>query len=174
MKQAEKTQKETGRETCVILHNIRSTQNVGAILRTCDAVGVNKVFFSGITPSPIDRFGRKRSDVSKSALGAEESVEWKVLEEKGQSVQEFLKEMHAEGFQIVALEQSENSVDYKKLNEVAPSDRRVVVLGNEVEGVSKEILDLCDVVCEIPMMGEKESLNVSVAFGVFIFRVLGV
>jgi tRNA G18 (ribose-2'-O)-methylase SpoU len=174
MKQAEKTQKEIGRETCVILHNIRSTQNVGAILRTCDAVGVDKVFFSGITPSPIDRFGRKRSDVSKSALGAEESVEWEVLEESGRSVEDFLKEKKSQGFQIVALEQSENSIDYKNLNDEHSAEKRVVVVGNEVEGVSKEILDLCDVVCEIKMLGEKESLNVSVAFGVFIFRVLGV
>lgn len=174
MKQVRETEMKINKETYVVLHNIRSTQNVGAILRTCDAVGVNKVFFSGITPSPIDRFGRKRGDVSKSALGAEESVEWEVLEDKGQSVEEFLKETRVDGFQIVALEQSENSVDYKKLNDVLPSRRRVFVLGNEVDGVSKEILEMCDVVCEIPMMGEKESLNVSVAFGVFIFRVLEV
>lgn len=159
-------------ENYVLLHDIRSTQNVGAILRTCDAAGIDKVFFSGITPAPIDRFGRKRSDVSKSALGAEDSVYWEVLEEDGKSVESFLKEMKSEGFQIVALEQSENSVDYKNLNKEFPAERRVVVLGNEVDGVSKEILELCDVVGEIPMLGEKESLNVSVAFGVFIFRIL--
>jgi 23S rRNA (guanosine2251-2'-O)-methyltransferase len=166
--------KEMDRETYVILHNIRSTQNVGAILRTCDASGVKKVFFSGITPSPVDRFGRKRSDVSKSALGAEESVEWEALEESGIGVEDFLKDMKAQGFQIVALEQSENSVDYKNLNKEFPAEKRVIVLGNEVEGVSKEILELCDVVAEIPMLGEKESLNVSVAFGIFIFRILEV
>jgi 23S rRNA (guanosine2251-2'-O)-methyltransferase len=162
------------KQVYILLHNIRSTQNVGAILRTCDAVGVDKVFFSGITPSPVDRFGRKRSDVAKSALGAEDSVEWEVLEEKGLSVEEFLKEMKAGGFQIIALEQSEKSVDYKELNEKFPAEKRVIVLGNEVEGVSKEILDLCDVIGEIPMMGQKESLNVSVAFGIFIFRILGI
>lgn len=161
-------------ETYVLLHNIRSTQNVGAILRTCDAAGVNKVFFSGITPSPVDRFGRKRSDVSKSALGAEDSVQWEVLEEKGKSVAEFLKEMKNDGFQIVALEQAEDSVDYKEINEKFPAERRVVIVGNEVEGVSKEILELCDVIGEIPMLGQKESLNVSVSFGIFIFRILGV
>jgi tRNA G18 (ribose-2'-O)-methylase SpoU len=162
------------KQVYVLLHNIRSTQNVGAILRTCDAVGVNKVFFSGITPSPVDRFGRKRNDVVKSALGAEDSVDWEVLEEKGISVEDFLKDMKGQGFQIVALEQAENSVDYKELNEKFPAEKRVVVLGNEVEGVSKEILDLCDVIGEIPMMGQKESLNVSVSFGIFIFRVMGV
>ncbi len=161
-------------ETYVVLHDIRSTQNVGAILRTCDAVGVNKVLFSGITPSPIDRFGRKRNDVMKSALGAEDFVNWEVLEEDGKNVLGFLKEMKSVGYQIIALEQSENSVDYKELNEKFPADRRVVILGNEVEGVSKEILELCDVVGEIPMLGQKESLNVSVSFGIFIFRILGV
>lgn len=160
------------RETYVVLHDIRSTQNVGAILRTCDAAGVDKVFFSGITPSPIDRFGRKRGDVSKSALGAEDSVNWEVLEENGKNVLDFLKEMKEDGFQIVALEQSPKSVDYKELNEKFPSERRVVILGNEVDGVAKEVLELCDVVGEIPMLGEKESLNVSVAFGIFIFRIL--
>jgi len=170
MKQA----KESSRETYVLLHNIRSTQNVGAILRTCDAVGVDKVFFSGITPCPVDRFGRKRSDVAKSALGAEDSVSWEVLEEKGKSVTDFLREMKNDGFQIVALEQAENSVDYKEINEKFPADRRVVILGNEVEGVSKEILEMCDVIGEIPMLGQKESLNVSVSFGIFIFRILEV
>jgi tRNA G18 (ribose-2'-O)-methylase SpoU len=162
------------KQVYVLLHNIRSTQNVGAILRTCDAVGVSKVFFSGITPSPVDRFGRKRNDVAKSSLGAEDTVEWEVLEEKGSSVEDFLKNAKSEGFQIVALEQNENSVDYKELNEKFPAEKRVVVLGNEVDGVSKEILDLCDVIGEIPMMGQKESLNVSVSFGIFIFRVLGI
>lgn len=166
MKQA----KEKSGQTYVLLHDIRSTQNVGAILRTCDAVGVDKVFFSGITPSPVDRFGRKRGDVSKSALGAEDSVEWEVLEETPES---FLKEMKSDGFQIVALEQAENSVDYKEINEKFPAERRVVIVGNEVEGVSKEILELCDVIGEIPMAGQKESLNVSVAFGIFIFSLLG-
>jgi len=160
------------KQAYVLLHDIRSTQNVGAILRTCDAAGVAKVIFSGITPSPVDRFGRKRGDVAKSALGAEDSVEWEVLEEKGISVEDFLKDMKGQGFQIVALEQTENSVDYKELNEKFPSDKRVVILGNEVDGVSKEILELCDVVGEIPMLGEKESLNVSVSFGIFIFRIL--
>lgn len=156
------------KETYLILHDIRSTQNVGAILRTCDAVGIAKVFFSGITPSPIDRFGRKRSDVAKSALGAEESVDWEVVE----GVFDLIKDFKSRGFQIVALEQDSRSIDYKKINTNFPSDKRVVVLGNEVVGVSKEILNLCDVVAEIPMLGQKESLNVSVSFGVFIFRLL--
>lgn len=158
------------KETYLILHDIRSTQNVGAILRTCDAVGINKVYFSGITPAPIDRFGRKRSDVSKSALGAEDSVEWEVAE----NVFDLIKDFKSCGFQIVALEQNSRAIDYKNVNEKFPNDKRVIVVGNEVDGVSKEILDLCDVIAEIPMLGEKESLNVSVAFGVFIFRLLEV
>jgi 23S rRNA (guanosine2251-2'-O)-methyltransferase len=163
---------EKKQQTFVLLHNIRSTQNVGAILRTCDAVGVDKVFFSGITPSPVDRFGRKRNDVSKSSLGAEDSVKWEILEENF-NVIDFLQKIKNDGFQIVALEQAENSVDYKEINEKFPAERRVVILGNEVEGVSKEILEMCEVIGEIPMFGKKESLNVSVAFGIFIFSLLG-
>ncbi len=158
------------KETYLILHDIRSTQNVGAILRTCDAVGIDKVFFSGITPAPIDRFGRKRSDVSKSALGAEDSVEWEVAE----NVFDLIKDFKSRGLQVVALEQNSRAIDYKNVNEKFPNDKRVIVVGNEVDGVSKEILDLCDVIAEIPMLGEKESLNVSVSFGVFIFRLLEV
>lgn len=158
------------KETYLILHDIRSTQNVGAILRTCDAVGIDKVYFSGITPAPIDRFGRKRSDVSKSALGAEDSVEWEIAE----NVFDLIKDFKSRGFQVVALEQNSRAIDYKKVNEKFPNDKRVIVVGNEVDGVSKEILDLCDVIAEIPMLGEKESLNVAVSFGVFIFRLLEV
>jgi 23S rRNA (guanosine2251-2'-O)-methyltransferase len=157
-------------ENYLILHDIRSTQNVGAILRTCDAVGIKKVFFSGITPSPIDRFGRKRSDVAKSALGAEESVDWEVIE----NVFDLIKDFKSRGFQVLALEQDSRAIDYKKINENFPSDKRLILVGNEVDGVPTEILDLCDVIAEIPMLGQKESLNVSVSFGVFIFRLLEV
>lgn len=158
------------KEIFLILHDIRSTQNVGAILRTADAVGIKKVFFSGITPTPVDRFGRKRSDVSKSALGAEDSVSWEMVSNVFDLINDFKKE----GFQVIALEQNSRAVDYKKVNEKFPSEKRVVIIGNEVGGVQKEILDLCDAIAEIPMLGEKESLNVSVAFGVFIFRLLEV
>jgi 23S rRNA (guanosine2251-2'-O)-methyltransferase len=151
----------------LILHNIRSAQNVGAIFRTADACGVSKIILSGYSPTPLDRFGRKRSDISKSALGAEDYVPWEFSE----NIIETLKNLKKENFKIISLEQSENSVDYK---EIKIGDKNIFVLGNEVSGVQKEILEISDVVAEIPMLGTKESLNVSVATGVFLFRVLGI
>lgn len=153
------------KNTILILHDIRSAQNVGAIFRTSDAVGISQIIISGHTPSPIDRFGREQAKINKASLGAEKSVEWEQVED----ILDFLKNKKEEGFRIIALEQSENSLDYKK---VEATEKDIIVLGNEVEGVSSEILDLVDVVAEIPMKGEKESLNVSVATGVFLYRLL--
>jgi tRNA G18 (ribose-2'-O)-methylase SpoU len=155
------------KENILILHDIRSAQNVGAIFRTADACSISKVILSGYSPTPIDRFGRKRSDISKSALGAEDSVPWEFSE----NIIETLKNLKKENFKIISLEQSENSVNYKQ---VKIGDKNVFVLGNEVSGVEKEILGVSDVVAEIPMLGKKESLNVSVATGIFLFRVLGI
>ena len=151
----------------VILHNIRSTHNVGSVFRTSDAGGVGKIFLTGYTPAPIDRFGRKVKDIEKVALGAEDTIPWKKTEDIFQVVNDLKKD----GFTIVAIEQAENSVDYKK---VEVKEKIVLIMGNEVTGVEKEVLDVCDVVVEIPMKGEKESLNVSVAFGIALFRVLGI
>jgi len=156
---------EKEKNTILILHDIRSAQNVGAIFRTGDAIGISKIIISGHTPAPIDRFGREQTKINKASLGAEKSVEWEQVED----ILDFLKNKKEEGFCVIALEQSTDSVDYKK---VEATEKNIVVLGNEVEGVSSEILDLADVVAEIPMKGEKESLNVSVATGVFLYRLL--
>ncbi len=153
------------RQNILILHDIRSAQNVGAIFRTADACSISKIILSGYTPTPLDRFGRKRSDIAKSALGAEENISWGFSE----NIIETLKSLKAKGFKIISIEQSENSVDYKK---VEISDKNIFVVGNEVSGVEKEILEISDVVAEIKMLGEKESLNVSVATGVALFRML--
>ena len=118
----------------------------------------------GTTPTPVDRFGRKRSDLHKSALGAEEYLEWEYVE----STLGLVKKLKEDGLKIIALEQDEKSIDYK---EVTVSDNTAIILGTEVTGLDKEILDLCDIIAEIPMMGKKESLNVSVATGVFLFRI---
>ena len=146
-----------------ILHNIRSVYNVGAIFRTCDAVGIDCVVLSGHTPTPIDRFGRARADLHKAAVGAEQFVAW----EKTDDVLGYIQEKKRTNFEIIALEQSKKSLDYKKIN---PRDDCVVVLGSETDGVDPEILDLADTVAEIPMRGKKESLNVSVATGVALYR----
>ena len=149
----------------LVLENIRSVHNVGAIFRTADAIGIDEIILVGYTPAPIDRFGRDREDLHKSALGAEKNISWKQVGD-GDLIDE-LKKMKAAGYKIVSLEQAKDSVDYKK----AEIDFDVViVVGNEVTGVSSEVLKISDIIAEIPMAGEKESLNVSVATGVLLFR----
>jgi tRNA G18 (ribose-2'-O)-methylase SpoU len=150
----------------LILENIRSAENVGAIFRTADAASISKIFLVGTTPAPIDRFGRKRKDIEKSALGAEESVLWKYVA----TSLPLLKKLKKEGFLIVAIEQSPQSIDYKK---VCIKQKTVFVLGSEVSGISKKVLSFSDVVAEIPMRGKKESLNVSVVAGISLFRMTG-
>ncbi len=154
------------REVAVLLYNIRSTHNVGSIFRTADALGVNKIYLSGYTPIPLDRFGKPRKDVAKVALGAEKNIVW----EQVSNPETLIKKLKKQKYQIIAMEQSENSIDYKKIKVKYPV---LFVVGNEVEGISNRILSLCHIVAEIPMRGEKESLNVSVAFGVGLFGMLG-
>ncbi len=166
MSKQKPSQKHRG-EVAVLLHDIRSTHNVGSIFRTADALGITKIYMSGYTPTPTDKFNRPRKDIAKVALGAEKTIAWEYIEDP----KTVLKKLKKEKFQIIALEQAQNSVDYKKVKIAYPV---VFLVGNEVEGISKNILSLCDVVAEIPMRGDKESLNVSVAFGVGLFRMLGV
>jgi tRNA G18 (ribose-2'-O)-methylase SpoU len=136
------------------------------MFRTADAAGVTKIYLTGYTPTPLDRFRRKRKDVTKTALGAEDFVPWEYV----RSPQTLLKRLRREGFSIVALEQSSRAVDYKKLKVAFPA---AVLLGNEVRGLSPGLLRACDAVAEIPMHGRKESLNVAVAAGIFLFCMLG-
>jgi len=157
-------------EVYVLLHNIRSTHNVGSIFRTADAAGISKIYLSGYTPQPIDRFGRPVMELAKVALGGEGSVAWEYQEDPLEIIKKFKKE-HAHKSQIIALEQSGKSVDYK---EVKPEFPMLFIVGNEVDGVPQEILAECDVIAEIDMKGKKESLNVGVSFGIAIFRILNV
>ena len=154
-------------ENILILHNIRSTENVGAMFRTSDAVGINKIYITGYTPAPLDRFGKKRSDIAKSALGAEEFVPW----EQKKLVCPVIAKLKRDGFKIIAIEQDKKSIDYKK---VKIGKKNVFLVGNEVTGIDKKTLEKCDVIAEIPMKGKKESLNVSVSFGVAMFRMLNI
>lgn len=155
------------KEVTVLLHNIRSTHNVGSIFRTSDALGVNKIYLSGYTPTPLDRFGKLRGDIAKVALGAEKVITWEYV----LSPESLIKKLKKEKYQIVALEQSKDSADYKKIKIKYPV---LFVVGNEVDGISSKTLSFCDIIAEIPMKGNKESLNVSVAFGVALFRILGI
>ncbi len=149
----------------LVLHDIRSAKNVGSLFRTADAVGISKIYLSSITPTPIDRFGRARSDIAKTALGAEKNIPWETYE----SIVSLIEKLKSEGFEVIAIEQSESSVDYKKVEISGPA---AFILGNEVGGLAKEVLEKVDIVAEIPMAGEKESLNVSVAGGIALFRML--
>ena len=149
----------------LILDNIRSVYNVGAIFRTADAIGISKIYLCGYTPTPIDRFGRERKDFSKSALGAEKTILW----EKKENIKDLLNELKGSGVDLVAVEQCDLSLDYKKYS---PKKDVAFIFGNEVEGISENILKRCDAVLEIPMQGKKESLNVSVSCGVVLFRIL--
>ena len=151
----------------LILDNIRSAENVGAIFRTCDAVGIEEIILSGTTPDPIDRFGRPNPKVAKSALGAEKTISWRHANETLVEVEKLKKD----GYQIIAIELAENSTDYKK---VSPEEKVVFILGSETDGRTKNILDISDIIAEIPMQGNKESLNVSVSAGIALFRILGV
>lgn len=153
------------RENILILNDIRSVENVGAMFRTADAAGIDKIYLTGYTPTPLDRFGRKRGDLSKSALGAEEFVKW----EQKKNVLPLLTRLKKKRYLIIGIEQDKKSIDYKK---VKLQSKNVFVVGAEVTGIPKNILKKCDVVAEIPMRGKKESLNVSVACGIALFRML--
>ena len=154
-------------EVAVLLHNIRSIHNVGSIFRTADALGVRKIYLSGYTPAPTDRFGQVRKDIAKVALGAEKIIPWEQVD----NPVSLIKKLKSNKFQIIALEQAKNSVDYRKIKIKYPV---LFVVGNEVSGIETKILSLCHIIAEIQMKGKKESLNVSVAFGVASFRMFNI
>ncbi len=162
---------QNNKNNILILHNIRSVENVGAMFRTADAAGVKKIYLTGITPAPLDRFGRKRKDLAKSALGAEEFVKW----EQVKNISPLISKLKKGGYYIIGVEQDKNSIDYRKISAkdgpVYGWKKLAFIMGAEVEGIPKNILKKCDVIAEIPMRGKKESLNVSVALGIVLFRV---
>ncbi len=159
--------KKTISHCIVILHDIRSVINVGAIFRTCDAIGVSKILLSGTSPAPIDRFGRIRSDFAKAALGTEKTVSW----EQVSDIIITIDRLRKDGYKIYCIEQSSHSVDYKSII-TKPNSKIVIIPGNEVDGVPLEIQNISDAILEIPMYGSKESLNVSVATGIVLYRLL--
>lgn len=154
----------------LILDNIRSVHNVGSIFRTAETLGISTIYCIGTTPAPFDRFGLKRKDFAKVSLGAEEMVRWEHVDDDSKSLKAFLAKLKKEGFQIIAVEQSERAVDYRT---VRLKDKAAIILGNEVDGVGANLLKFADMIAEIPLHGRKESLNVSVAAGVALFRMVG-
>ena len=137
--------------------------NVGSMFRTADGAGISKLFLCGITPGPLDRWGNENAKFLKVSLGSEKSVAWERME----STMETLVRLKKDGHTILALEIHEKAVSVFEYE--VSTEKYAVVLGGEVSGLSPEILEMADAILEIPMRGEKESLNVSVAFGVAIF-----
>ena len=143
----------------VVLDNIRSMNNVGSIFRTCDAFLVERILLCGITPQPPHR------DIQKTALGATESVEWKY--EK--STIDAVKQLKEEGYTILSVEQTHNSLALNNLK-LNPNERIALIMGNEVDGVEQNVIDISDKSVEIPQFGTKHSLNVSVTGGMVIWE----
>lgn len=147
----------------LILADVRSAHNVGAIFRTADAAGVKKIFLTGHTPTPVDRFGRPHPKMGKTALGSCDFVPW----EHWTEVLPLVKELQASGVAVVAVELTEKAVplfDYVNSGSVA------YVFGNEVTGVPNGVLEAADATVEIPMLGQKESLNVAVSVGIALYH----
>jgi 23S rRNA (guanosine2251-2'-O)-methyltransferase len=149
--------------TMVILHNIRSAHNVGSVFRSADGAGVSKMFLTGYTPTPIDRFGREREEILKTSLGATHTVLYEVVPD----IQELIMRLVEEGVTLVAVEQTPHAVPYTSY---APQGDTAYIFGNEVTGVEPEVLLYAPVHIQIPMSGAKESLNVSVCAGIILFQ----
>lgn len=144
----------------ILLDNVRSMQNVGSILRTADAFLIDEVIMAGITGVPPHK------EISKTALGAEDSVKWRYVED---SVEECCR-LQSEGWTLCVLEQTHDSINLMDFK--AEGDGRyLLVVGNEVNGVDQRIVDMADMVLEIPMHGVKHSLNVAVSAGMAILKI---
>jgi len=144
----------------IVLDNIRSLNNIGSVFRTADAFLVEKIFLCGITATPPHR------EIHKTALGATESVDWEYFNETKLAVEKLKKE----NYKTISIEQTENST---MLNDFHPTkgEKYAIILGNEVKGVEQEIIDLSDMVIEIPQFGTKHSINISVANGVVVWDI---
>ena len=143
----------------VICDNIRSLENIGSIFRTADALGVTKIFLCGISGRP------PHEKIAKTALGAESMVPFEYHRQTWRLIEKLKKEK----IRLVALEQNPRSVEYTKFK---PSFPLALIIGNEVKGISKKILKKADKIIFLPMQGKKESLNVSVAFGVAGYEII--
>lgn len=154
----------------VILDNVRSSLNVGSIFRTSSGIGIDKIYLCGITPTPFEtakKFegqNKKRKDFIKTSLGSEDEIAWEYRE----NILDLIKELKSNGFEIVGLEQDERSIDYKNLE--IKNENVAVIIGSETDGIEKEVLDLCDIITEIPMLGLKESLNITIAYAILVYK----
>jgi len=149
----------------MILHNIRSAHNVGALFRSADAFGVSRIWLTGYTARPVDRHGRARRDIAKTALGAEGCIPW-TPRSRADAACRFVRD---HGFSLVAVEQDERATN---LPVWSPPRDVCLIVGNEVTGVSPSLLHRADGIVEIPLIGAKESLNVGVAAGIALYHVV--
>ena len=143
----------------VVLDNVRSMHNVGAVFRTSDAFLIDKIYLCGITATPPHK------EIHKTAIGAENSVDWEYVKDSN----ELIKKLKKDDYQIVTIEQTEGSVLLNEF-EVDQSKKYAIVMGNEVDGVQQSIIDECDTCIEIPQSGTKHSLNVSVCTGIILWK----
>lgn len=146
---------------CLILPNIRSCHNVGAMFRTADACGFDKIYLIGYTPLP------PRKEIAKVALGAENSVPW----EYKKSLVRLISTLKRDKYTIIALEKTEGSVELSSLTKKSLGEKIALIVGNEVEGIDKKTLKKSDQIAHIPMRGIKESLNVSIAAGIAMYAI---
>lgn len=160
-KSVEEYKKAEKHPVIVVLDDIRSMINVGAVFRNCDAFLIEKLYLCGYTPTPPHR------EISKSALGAEEAVDWA----HAPDIKELIGRLKAEGYKIASIEQTDGSIP---LQAFKPGDdeKWVVVLGNEVDGVNADVVSLSDLAVEIPQFGTKHSLNISVASGIVLYALI--
>lgn len=145
----------------IILDNVRSQNNVGSVFRTSDAFRIEKIYLCGITSTPENR------EVHKTALGAEDAVEWEYVKETRDAVEK----LKAEGYRIFSIEQAENTTSLEDLT-IELNGKYALVFGNEVKGVQQDIIDHSDACVEIPQFGTKHSFNISVTVGIVLWQIV--
>jgi 23S rRNA (guanosine2251-2'-O)-methyltransferase len=160
-KQPEEFRKSDKLPIVVVLDNVRSMHNVGSIFRTADAFLLESIYLCGYTPRPPHR------DIQKTALGATETVTWKAFDD----IREALQELRQNDYQLLAAEQTTESLPLHQA-QFERGERLAIIFGNEVEGVQQEVIDECSMCIEIPQLGTKHSLNVSVAAGVVLWKLI--
>jgi len=142
----------------VLVDNIRSLYNVGSIFRTSDGVMIEKLILAGFTPHP------PRKEIDKTALGSTKSVPWEYVKHPAEAV----RSLKTQGYKICCLELTDKSIPHYEIRK--KDFPMCLVIGNEITGVTKEVIELCDSAIEIPMFGTKQSLNVAVAYGIAVFE----
>ena len=149
--------KSTKDSIIVLLDNVRSLNNIGSVFRTCDAMGVKKVYLCGITATPPHR------EIRKTAIGASESIDWEYAE----NALEIIKKYKKLKYSLIAVEQTSKSISLENYSH--NMEETLLIFGNEIDGVSQNLIDQCDISLEIPQYGTKHSMNISVTTGIVLW-----